>query len=132
MIEIVSPANKDRRASVDQFVAKATTALSEGLHLQVIDLFPPGPADPTGLHAAIWGELGRRFNPPPGRPLTLAAYVAGDPVNCHVEPSAVGMTLADLPLFLTPDWYVNVPLEATYLAAYQGVPGRWKDVIKDV
>ena len=130
LIEIVSPGNKDRRASVDQFVAKATAAIGDGLHLQVIDLFPPGPSDPAGIHAAIWAELGRDFDPPPGRPLTLAAYVADDPVGCYAEPSAVGMTLADLPLFLTPDLYVNVPLESTYMAAYDGVPDRWKDVIE--
>ena len=132
LLEIVSPGNKDRRASVDQFVAKATVALGEGLHLQVIDLFPPGPADPAGLHAAIWADLGGRFDPPAGRPLTLAAYAAGDPVNCYVEPSAVRMTLTDLPLFLTPVRYVNVPLEATYMAAYAGVPDRWKAVIEGV
>lgn len=26
--------------------------------------------------------------------------------------------------------YINVPLEATYLGAYEGVPQRWKRVIE--
>jgi hypothetical protein len=47
-----------------------------------------------------------------------------------VEPTAVGSVLIDMPLFLSADRYVNVPLEQTYLAAYQGVPGRWKPVIE--
>jgi hypothetical protein len=35
-----------------------------------------------------------------------------------------------MPLFLTPERYVNVPLEETYLGAYEGVPQRWKRVIE--
>jgi len=37
--------------------------------------------------------------------------------------------LLEMPLFLEPDLYVNVPLEATYLAAYRGVPLRWRRVL---
>ncbi len=50
-------------------------------------------------------------------------------MTCYVEPTAVGTSLIDMPLFLTPDRYVNVPLEKTYLAAYDGLPQRWKRVI---
>ncbi len=130
LLEVVSPGNKDRRSSVDQFVGKAVAALRDGLNLQVIDLFRPGRFDPGGLHATIWAELGGDFDPPPDRPLTLAAYTAMPAVSCYVEPSAVGMALADLPLFVTPDRYVNVPLEATYMAAYAGLPRRWTEVIE--
>lgn len=35
-----------------------------------------------------------------------------------------------MPLFLEPEAYVNVPLEATYQGAYHGVPGRWKRVLE--
>ena len=34
-----------------------------------------------------------------------------------------------MPLFLTPDRYVQVPLEATYQAAWQNVPEFWRDVL---
>ena len=44
----------------------------------------------------------------------------------YVEPwTVVGRPLIDMPLFLEPDIYINVPLEATYMAAYRGVPNRW-------
>lgn len=33
-------------------------------------------------------------------------------------------------LFLTPDHYINVPLENTYMAAWRGVPERWRKVIE--
>ena len=38
---------------------------------------------------------------------------------------AVGRELIDMPLFLEPETYVNVPLEATYRGAYRGVPRKW-------
>lgn len=130
LIEVVSPGNKDRLASVQQFVNKVTSAVRDGLNVQVIDLFPPGRSDPAGLHAAIWTELGGDpFQPPPGRPLTLAAYAAGPPVDCYVEPSAVGMALADLPLFLAPDRYVNVPLETTYSTVFRRLPRPVKELV---
>jgi hypothetical protein len=34
-----------------------------------------------------------------------------------------------MPLFLAPETYVLVPLEATYLAAWRGVPERWKRIV---
>jgi hypothetical protein len=33
-----------------------------------------------------------------------------------------------MPLFLTPNRYVLVPLERTYEAAFEAVPKRWRDV----
>src|SRR5262245_29859786 len=48
-------------------------------HLLVIDLLPPTPRDPHGMHKAIWDEIEEEpFELPPDKPLTLAAYVAGD------------------------------------------------------
>jgi hypothetical protein len=35
-----------------------------------------------------------------------------------------------MPLFLTAERYVNVPLEATYQAAYRGMPEFWRNVIE--
>jgi hypothetical protein len=34
-----------------------------------------------------------------------------------------------MPLFLTADTYVPVPLEATYQAAWDGLPAYWRDVL---
>ena len=134
LIEIVSPGNKQQSAAVDAFVDKAVAALYEGYHLLVLDLLPSGPLAPRGMHGAIWTQFGGTYDPPAGKPLTLAAYVAGAPfrgsTQCYVEPTAVGTPLIDMPLFLDPGHYINVPLEPTYLAAYEGVPRRWKAVIE--
>ncbi len=129
-IELVSPGNKHSRMAADDFVNKAVGVLSDGVHLQVVDLFPPRRFDPDGLHGAIWEQFNRPYAPPPGKPLTAAAYSAAQPVTCYVEPLAVGDSLPELPLFLTPGRYVNVPLEPTYAAAYADVPERWKVVLE--
>jgi hypothetical protein len=132
LLEIVSPWNKAARHHFRSFVEKAAEALFRGYHLSVIDLFPPTPRDPRGIHAAIWGEIAGDddFTPPPGEPLTLVAYSGGLVKRAYIEPAAVGKELIELPVFLTEDDWVGVPLEATYQAAYRGVPRRWKDVLE--
>jgi hypothetical protein len=132
LIEIVSPANKDRRISVRDFVAKVARLIDAGINVLVIDLFPPRKHDPGGLHAAVWRRFDDvKYRPPAEAPLTLASYQTnGIDTEAFVEPVAVGQTLVDMPLFLSPHRYVNVPLEATYLAAYRGVPRKWREVVE--
>jgi hypothetical protein len=67
---------------------------------------------------------------PPDKPWTLAAYTAGAPLRCFVEPVAVGDVLPPLPRFFTPEHYVNLPLEESYQAAYQSIPRRWRTVLE--
>jgi hypothetical protein len=131
LIEIVSPANKHSRGTLEDFLDKAMAAIRAGYHLLVVDLFPPTRHDPEGIHGRIWEYLANEsWQPPAGRPLTLAAYQAKRPVVAYVEPLTVGQALPDMPLFLLPDQYVNVPLESTYMAAWRGVPARWRRVIE--
>jgi hypothetical protein len=131
LLEIVSPGNKASRHGLRSFVEKAVEALYHGYHLLLIDLFPPGPRNPNGIHGAIWAEISDEpFELPANEPLTLAAYSAGPRKRAYVEPTAVGRELIDMPLFLEEDIYVNVPLEATYQAAYRGVPRRWQRVLE--
>jgi hypothetical protein len=130
MIEIVSPGNKSSRHGLRSFVTKTVELLDAGIHLLVIDLFPPGPRDPQGIHAAIWSQYDDSdFRLPDGLPLTLVAYRAGSP-RAFVEPVAVGQELPEMPLFLTPNRYVPVPLESTYQAAFEAVPRRWREVLE--
>jgi len=133
LLEIVSPANKDRQQSVDDFAAKAVDALDAGIHVVVVDLLPPGPYDPQGMHGAVRQRLGQPEMPcdlPADEPLTLASYVAGARVDIYVEPLAVGAVLPEMPLFLTQQRYVGLPLESTYQAAYQGMPSFWRGVLE--
>lgn len=61
--------------------------------------------------------------------MTLAAYETGPVTRAYIEPVAVGDALPDMPLFLEPEAYVRVPLEATYQAAYAAMPLRWRRVL---
>ena len=92
-----------------------------------MDLFPPGPRDPHGLHRVIWEE-GREgdFALPADEPLTCVAYLAGPCPEVFLEPVAVGEPLPEMPLFLTTETYVPVPLDATYRAAFDAVPAYWR------
>jgi hypothetical protein len=130
-IEILSPGNKHSQYTLNEFLDKVIAALRAGYHVLMLDLFPPGRGDPGGMHGIIWEYL---TNAPwqvlPARPLTLASYCARVPITAYVEPLGVGHTLPDMPLFLTPDHYIYVPLEQTYMAAWRGVPQRWRRVIE--
>jgi hypothetical protein len=132
IIEIVSPGNKDNRHAIRSFLAKAVDFLSHGIHLLVVDLFPPTARDPDGIHQAIWDELvGEPFEPrPPDKPLTAAAYDAGSPLTAYVEPLAVGDTIPDMPLFLEPGVYVPAPLEAAYAASWAALPGIIRELVE--
>ncbi|MCI0458349.1 MAG: DUF4058 family protein, partial [Gemmataceae bacterium] len=133
MVEIVSPGNKNNRHGLRAFVRKAVEALEAGIHLLIVDLFPPGPRDPQGIHPAIWEELMGEsdFTLPADAPLTLVAYVGGDCPEAFVEPRAVGALLPEMPLCLTSEVYVPVPLEPTYQSAWEGLPAFWRNVLEN-
>jgi hypothetical protein len=132
-IEIVSSGNKSSRRALDRFLDKACTAIERGIHLLVIDPYPPGTFDPNGIHGAIWSEIdpAAPFQFPDARRLTLASYCAARPPQAYIEPLAVGMALPATALFLDPQWYVEVPLERTYCAAWEAIPARWRRVLSE-
>ena len=131
MIEVVSPGNKDSKHAIASFIAKAVDFIRNGIHFLAIDLFPPGPRDPHGLAQAIWDELvGESLGTRPAdKLLTVAAYDAGDELTAYVDGLAVGDPLPDAPLFLAPGWYVNVPLEQTYMASWNVTPKPIRDLV---
>jgi hypothetical protein len=133
LIEIVSPGNKETEAMLQALIEKGAAALEQGYHLLILDLWPPGAFDPAGIHAALWSLVGgATYSPPADRPLTLAAYEVCAPglFKAYVEPFKTGAELPEMPLFLAPEHYINVPLERTYTAAWEGVPERWRKVIE--
>lgn len=131
VVEIVSPGNKNSRHGLRSFVEKAAELLRGGIHMLIVDLFPPGPRDPQGIHKAIWDEfLDTDFTLPPDRTLTLAAYIGGLTREAFVEPVAVGQSLPKMPLFLTRHGHILLPLEATYQSAWEAVPAYWRNVLE--
>lgn len=130
IIEIVSPGNKNSRHALRSFVEKAVDFLREGINLLIVDLFPPTPRDPAGIHKAIWDEIvDEPFDFPSGKDRTLVAYAASYTKTAYVEPIAVGGTLPDMPLFLDPATYVLVPLEGTYQTTWGTCPAPLKEAV---
>jgi hypothetical protein len=100
LVEIVSPANKDRPAHVAEFADKADAALRYGIHLLLVDILPPGPHDSRGMDAEIWQRFDEEpYLLPPNEPLTLASYVAQSP-------------------------------PVAYLDSYRGLPAFWREVLE--
>ncbi len=131
IIEIVSPGNKDSRNAIRSFVEKAADILNQGIHLLVVDLFPPTSRDPFGIHKAIWDEFGDEdFEAPPGQPLIVASYVGGDIPTAYVDSVGIGDPLPGMPIFLSEDDYVSAPLEVTYMQAWAVFPAMLKDLME--
>jgi hypothetical protein len=133
MVEILSPSNKDRPKHIEEFAEKVIDALKAGVHLLLVDLFPPGRHDRYGIHDVIRQLLEDSNEPydlPGDEPLTLASYVADTPVEIYLEHFSPGAPLVEMPVFLNPDHYVNAPLEATYMEAYRGMPAFWRGVLE--
>ncbi|MEP0919762.1 DUF4058 family protein [Leptolyngbya sp. DQ-M1] len=112
-IELVSPANKDRSASKDAFVAKCETYLNQGIGLVIVDVV-------TTLNANLHGELMQRI----GMKTTLSslyatAYRAVDQDGNSVleiwqEELCVDADLPTLPLWLKDGICLPIELEKTY------------------
>ena len=130
ILEIVSTGNKDRRRSAMEFAGKLANAIEGGIHVTVIDLFPPTPAAPNGLHNRIWREFDREPVPvPAGQPLVLAAFVARQKPRIFFEFRAVGGELQKFPLPIDAEIGAMMPLAETYAAAFAGSPPYLRDML---
>jgi hypothetical protein len=127
VIEIISPGNKDSRHAIRAFARKAVEFLHAGIHLLIVDLFPPNRRNPQGIHKVIWDRIhDEPFALPPDKPLTLVSYAVGSEIVAYVEPVAVGDALPDRPVFLTAGEHIPCPLEESYQAAWNVFPAVLK------
>lgn len=126
VVEVVSGGNQDDRDAVTMFVDKIVATLRAGIHVVVLDLIPPTPLVDRGFHAAISRAFhSRRMETdfqPTDRPVALLSYcAAGRQIPAYLEFLSVGEELPEMPLFLTTERYVNLPLAETYTATYRGL-----------
>jgi hypothetical protein len=125
-----SPGKKSSRHAIRSFLDRTVAALDSGVHLLLVDVHPPGPRDPNGIHGAVLNEIGTEdYVLGRDRPLTAVAYVGGAVVEAFVVHFAVGEPIPQMPLFLTRENYVSVPLEAAYMAAWEDVPPQYQEVL---
>ncbi len=130
VIEIVSPGNKSSQVAVKEFVDKAVAFLNAGIHVLIIDLFPPTRRDPQGIPNAISDVFGAEpFELPEDQPLTLVGYDAGPPLTAYIETASVGEPLPSMPLFIEPGSHVLVPLEDTYAATWAATPEPIREML---
>jgi hypothetical protein len=131
VIEILSPRNKDSRAALRDFIDNTIDFLRKGIHVLIVDLFPPTPRDSFGIHKVIWDEIEEEdFTFPEGKDRILASYETGGVRAAYVEPVAVGDQLPDMPLFLTNDLHIMVPLEPTYQATWDASPEELRRAVE--
>lgn len=102
VVEIISPGDKGARHASPADIDNLFDMIPKGVHLLVIDLFPP---------------------------MTVAAHRVTAPRTAYVEPIAVGDELPDLPLFLAPGEYVPAPLSASYAATWAKCPEVFRDAV---
>ena len=136
LIELVSPGNRDGWGKIGSFCEKVVAAIRGGVHVLMIDLFPPTPLLPAGMRGEIAGRFGGQYAPPAGEPLTCAAYrAAGSATTTFVEPLRVGARPPTMPLFLsgTPPSdqnRVDLPLADGYAAAFAPTPAKYRRVLE--
>jgi len=131
IVEIVSPGNKKEAAELGALVEKTVSTLSKGVHVVVVDLHPPGAFDADGLHNVIWRELGQTSTTfDPARPLQVVSYVSGGKVKAYIEPLSVGDALPPIPLFLTVEQHVPLPLEKSYRTAFSRLPAHLRRTLE--
>ena len=117
-IEIVSPANKDRSDTREQFVNKVTALLRKDVCVAIVDIVTTRHAN---LYTELLTRLGRtdpalaeppmryavtmRRRKPPKQRLMLDAWFF---------PLAVGQPLPTIPLWLGPDLRIELQLDPSY------------------
>jgi len=118
-IELVSPRNKDRAEARRAFAIKCASYLHQGVSLIVVDIVTSRRAN---LHTQIM-ELLNVAEPsqlPPETALYAVAYQplrrqGREEIDLWPAALAVDATLPTLPLALTPELYMPIDLEATYM-----------------
>jgi hypothetical protein len=134
VIEIISPGNKNNNRALESLRKKINALLDEGVHLLLVDILPPGPVDPDGLPLALSitdpSEVPKVTQTEPFSLFSIRCSEHGEVLGGFVELLSLGQPLPEMPLFLTPEHYVPVPLESTYVEAWQGVPAPWKKMIE--
>jgi hypothetical protein len=96
MIEVLSAGNKSSRHAIRSFLDKAVSALDGGVHLLLVDVHPPGPRDPNGIHGAVLNENGTDdYALDSKRSLTVAAYTGGAEIGVSDEEAKKIKTVGD-------------------------------------
>ncbi len=116
VIELVSPANKDRQANREAFVSKCEAYLQQGLGLVVVDAV-------TGRNANLHNELLGRTVAATESPMSACLYAAAyrvverngrSSLDIWRQALEIGHRLPVMPLWLHGEFCLPIELDATY------------------
>jgi len=119
-IEIVSPSNKDRPEKPEIFIGKVAALLRREVCVSIIDLVSTRHAN---LYAGLLASLGRSDPQLPSKPQPLYAVTLRTRnfperkqplLDAWYYPMAIGEPLPTLPIWLSPELRVMLPLESSY------------------
>ena len=118
-IEIVSPSNKDRPETREAFIGKVASLLHNDICVSIVDLVTVRQAN---LYAEVLRLLGRSdpvLSPTAPHLYAVTLRSRKSPkrrpmLDAWFYPMAVGDTLPTLPIWLTPELRVMLPLESSY------------------
>jgi hypothetical protein len=121
-LEIVSPSNKDRPEAREIFVGKVASLLQQDVSVSLVDLVSVRQAN---LYVELLTLLGRSDpalapTPPHLYAVTLRSRKAlkrRPLLDAWFYPMTVGQVLPTLPIWLSPDLHVMLPLETSYQEA---------------
>ena len=134
VIEVISPGNKNNKRALDAIRRKINLLLDERVHLLLIDIQPPGTVDPDGLPVALSitdpTEVPVVTETKPYSLLSIHCSESGNLLRGYAEIVGRNQPLPEMPLFLSEDHYVNVPLESTYLRAWEELPEPWREIVE--
>jgi hypothetical protein len=116
VVELVTPANKDRPEARQAFVAKCASLLRQRIHLVIVDVVTHRRAN---LHRELLQALGVAGSSGNDGELYAVSYrsvrdASGWRLGLWPFALTVGEPLPTLPLWLTPDLAVRLDLEASY------------------
>jgi hypothetical protein len=118
-IEIVSPSNKDRPETRELFVGKVATLVQQDVCVAIVDLVTVRRANMYADLLNLYGRVDPQLAPAP--PHLYAVTIRGRRppkgrirLDAWFYPMAIGEPLPTLPIWLTPDLHVMLPLETSY------------------
>jgi hypothetical protein len=122
-IELVSPANKDRKQHIQQFVLKCASYLREGVSVVIVDIVT---SRTRNLYADLleFLEVTEKRTPKRDQPLyavALRTVSRANKIRLQAWPRtlALGEPLPTLPLWLAKDFAIPLDLERSYSFSYE-------------
>jgi len=122
-VEIVSPRNKDRPSSREEFVSKCHAMLQQGVCVVIVD---PVTTRSANLYAELAARIGAKPPATAAEPIYAVScrsfyYRDRHRVQAWEHTLGIGATLPTLPLWISDSNYVPLELERTYEETCRGL-----------